>query len=46
MRETSERHEDPEDLESLDLEIARADSVADLFREAADELVAIEAGTI
>lgn len=46
MKETSEHYEDPEDLCERDLEIARADSLSEIFEEAADELVAIEAGRI
>lgn len=45
VRETSDRYQEPEDLDERDLEIARADSVADVFRDAADELVAAEAGS-
>lgn len=46
MKETSELYQEPEDIDERDLEIAKADSVAEIFQDAADELVAIESGRI
>lgn len=46
MRETSEYYQEPEDLDERDIEIARADSMAEIFQDAADELVAMEAGRL
>jgi hypothetical protein len=46
VRETSEHHKDPEDLDERDTEIARADSIAEIYADAALELAEMDAGVI